>query len=622
MAGILEKVSKSQDLSALSVAELNELAAELRNYILEVVSENGGHLAPNLGVVELTVALHKALDLPNDKIVWDVGHQCYAHKILSGRYDEFRTLRKEGGLSGFPKRHESAYDAFVAGHSGTSVSAAVGLAQAAKLNNENRRVVAVIGDGALTGGEVYEALNHGGDLKTPFTVILNDNKMSIAENVGAMSRYLVRMRSNKRYQKLKQKITHQLLKGGERPSRFYRVLRRFRDTIKYIFIQGIYFEEMGFVYLGPIDGHNIEEILHALRRAADITKPTLIHVLTEKGHGYAPAVNDPTAFHGTGAFDLATGKQKKSGGKSYTACFSESLMQAAAKDEKICAITAAMPDGTGLADFAKAYPERFFDVGIAEQHAATFSAALAAEGLKPVFAVYSTFLQRAYDQVLHDICLQDLPVMLAVDRGGVVGDDGETHQGVFDLAFLRSIPNMTVAAAADGTSLQKLLPVLLSHNGPTALRYPRGAALELELPEWQPEIGKGRLLREPENGAAAILAVGPMLEAALNAADALAAEGINVAVADLVFVKPLDEELVLHLARKYQRLLVIEDGVIAGGAGSAVLEFLAQREVAAQVELCGYPDEFVLQGTQKQIYARYGLTAEGLIERIKNTKLY
>lgn len=616
MSKLLDSVCETRDLSALSIDEMYQLAAELREYIIEVVSKNGGHLAPSLGVVELTIALHRALNLPHDEIVWDVGHQCYAHKILSGRKEEFRTLRTFQGLSGFPKPYESEYDAYVAGHSSTSVSVATGLAQAARLKGEDKRVVAVIGDGALTGGMVYEALNHGGDLRTPFTVILNDNEMSIAENVGSMSKYLTRMRTNKRYQKLKQKITHQLLKNKRHGHEMYRFLEKFRDSIKYFLVQGIFFEEMGFVYLGPVDGHNIPELLDVLRRAKDINKPTLIHIITKKGKGFAPAEQNPTAFHGTKPFDKTTGAVKSSQNKAFTAYFSDALLKLAAEDEKIIGITAAMPDGTGMKAFAEQYPKRFYDVGIAEAHAVTFAGALASRGLKPVVAIYSTFLQRGFDQVFQDVCLANVPVVFAIDRAGIVGDDGETHQGVFDMAILRTLPNLNILAPRDGEELQHMLKYALALGKPVAVRYPRGGAPVLDCEHLPVQVGKGQILLEAEPDGVGMLAVGSMVEKALAAAAILNKDSKRVGVADLRSVKPLDEELIVEFAKKYQKIAVLEDGVLSGGVGSAVLELLQKHSLNAEVELFAFPDEFIPQGKPKELFQMYGLSAEKIAERI------
>lgn len=614
---VLENINCPADLKGLNTVQLEVLAKELRQEILRVVSRNGGHLASNLGVVELTVALHYYLDLGCDKdeIVWDVGHQCYAHKLLTGRQQQFGSLRQLGGISGFPKPYESPADAYVAGHSSTSVSVAVGLSQAARQLGQQKRVYAVIGDGAMSGGMVYEALNHGGDLREPFTVILNDNEMSIAENVGAMSRYLTRLRTNKRYRHLKDRITKALLGRKKFGKSFYYGLERLRDAVKYFLVRGVLFEEMGFVYLGPVDGHNIPELLETLRLAGQIRKPVLLHVITKKGKGYAPAEADPTAFHGVGSFDLTTGELPAKA-KSWTDCFSEALLEQAAADPRVLAITAAMPDGTGLAAFAKRYPERFYDVGIAEPHMVTFAGALASRGLRPVAAVYSTFLQRAYDQVFHDVCLAGAPVVLAVDRAGVVGEDGETHQGLFDLSMLGAMPGMVVLAPRDGAMLGHMLKFALDLGQPAALRYPRGTAPTLaEYPPKELALGKGEVLREPRDSNEArigILAVGNMVGEALRLADMLDSQGAAAAVADLLFAKPLDVELVRDFARRFGRLLVWEDGIRAGGVGEAVLAALQEAGLMVPVRLAAFPDEFVPHGKPAELFKKYGLTAEQL----------
>ena len=613
---LLQKINSSADVKKLSQGQLPQLADELRAEILRVVSANGGHLSSNLGIVELTVALHAFLDLPNDEIVWDVGHQCYAHKLLTGRQAQFDTLRQADGLSGFPKPKESAADAYVAGHSSTSVSVAVGISQAARLQGQKKRVYAVIGDGAMSGGMVYEAMNHGGDLHTPFTVILNDNEMSIAANVGAMSRYLTRLRTNRRYRRLKDRVTKFLLKRKQLGRSLYYGLEHFRDAIKYFLVRGVFFEEMGFVYLGPVDGHNIDELLETFKLAAQIDKPVLLHVITQKGKGYLPAEQNPEAFHGIGSFDLATGSTKPKK-PSYTDCFSARLLQLAEQDERIVAITAAMPQGTGLTAFAQKFPGRFYDVGIAEQHMVTFGGALALRGMRPVAAVYSTFLQRAYDQLMQDVCLAEAPLVLAVDRAGIVGEDGETHQGLWDIAMLRAMPNMTLMAPRDALTLPPMLDFALASMRPVALRYPRGEAVELA--EYPPQLlvwGKGEVLSQPQGAQLALLALGDMVAPALQLKKLLAEQQIAAAVVDLRFAKPLDEDLIAEMAQQYGRLLVMEDGVRAGGVGEGVLAVLAARQITAQVELAAFPDEFVPQGKPQQLFEKYGLTAEALYERI------
>lgn len=612
---LLEKIHTSADVHKLTGQELELLCDELRREILRVVSANGGHLASNMGIVELTVALHHYLDLPHDEIIWDVGHQCYAHKLLSGRHESFDSLRRIDGLSGFPKPKESPADAFVAGHSSTSISVAVGISQAARLQGENKRVFAVIGDGAMSGGMVWEALNHGGDMQTPFTVILNDNEMSIAENVGAMSRYLTRLRTNTRYRHLKNRLNH-FLNSRRVGKSLYHGLEKIRDAVKYFLVSGVLFEEMGFVYLGPVDGHNIPELLETLRLAGRMEKPVLIHIITKKGKGYAPAEQNPTAFHGVGPFDLATG-ERKSGGLTYTDHFSRRLRELAAGDERIVAITAAMPHGTGLEAFRREFPERYYDVGIAEQHMVTFAGALALRGVKPVAAVYSTFLQRAYDQLMQDVCLAEAPVVLAVDRAGIVGEDGETHQGLFDIAMLRAMPNMTLLAPRDSVMLERMLDYAVSLDKPVALRYPRGQAITLaDYPPHPVAYGKGEVLLRPDGASIGILALGDMNERALCLAGLLQQRGIAAAVADLRFAAPLDEELIADFARSYRRLLVMEDGVVGGGVGSACLELLQRLNIPAEVELAAFPNAFVPQGKPEQLFERFNLTAGQLCERV------
>lgn len=615
---VLEQINNSADVKKLNQAQLEVLAAELRQEILRVVSQNGGHLASNLGIVELTIAMHYYLDLAPgpDEIVWDVGHQCYAHKLLSGRREQFDTLRRLDGLSGFPKPHESPADSYVSGHSSTSISVAVGISQAARQLGQQKKVFAVIGDGAMSGGMVYEALNHGGDLRLPFTVILNDNEMSIAENVGAMSKYLMRLRSNKRYRHLKDRLTRFLLKRKRLGKSFYYGLERFRDAVKYFLVRGVLFEEMGFVYLGPVDGHNIAELLETLRLAGQIEKPVLIHVITQKGRGYRPAEADPTKFHGIGSFDLLTG-QTSPKPPSWTDYFAEQLLKLAEAEPRLVAVTAAMPDGTGLAAFQKRFPERFYDVGIAEQHMLTFAGAMAARGLRPVVAVYSTFLQRAYDQLFQDICLANSPVVLAIDRAGLVGEDGETHQGLFDLSMLCAMPNMTVLAPRDAAALQQMLDYALQLGQPVALRYPRGSAPTLAQYPLQPLVwGKGEILRRPPQAKLGILAVGDMVQNSLALADWLAERSVTAAVADLRFAKPLDEELLCDFAQSFGRLVVWENGVISGGVGENILALLQSRGIAAEVELAAFPAEFIPHGKPEQLFARYNLLPEQLGERI------
>ncbi|HEX3033422.1 MAG TPA: 1-deoxy-D-xylulose-5-phosphate synthase, partial [Bacillota bacterium] len=605
---LLDAIQSPLNLKKMSLAGLTKLAEEIRAELLNTVSKTGGHLAPNLGVVELTLALHQVFSCPKDKIVWDVGHQSYVHKLITGRRDRFSTLRQQGGIAGFPKREESEYDFFNTGHSSTSVSAALGLALARDLSQEDYQVVAVIGDGALTGGMAFEAMNMVGHRKTNMIVVLNDNEMSIAENVGAMSEYLARMRTDPKYSKGKDDL-EQIMKKVPGGASVLKALERVKDSFKYLVVPGMLFEELGFTYLGPIDGHNLQALKKVLLDARKLQEPVLVHVITKKGRGYTPAEQNPDKFHGTGPFDLATGAAVKSPGPpSYTSVFGKLLVKLAAKDQRILGITAAMPEGTGLNYFAQKYPERYFDVGIAEQHGVTMAGALAVQGYKPVVAVYSTFMQRAYDQILHDICLQKLPVVLALDRAGLVGEDGPTHHGLFDFAFLRHIPNMVVMAPKDENELQQMLVTALDFNGPCTVRYPRGsgegAALDtnpLALP-----LGKGELLREGED--CVILAIGSMVYPSLEAANMLAAKGIDAAVVNSRFVKPLDEQLILSLLQPGKLVVTVEEHSLQGGFGSAVLELLEARGITGvKVRRMGIPDEFVEHGHREALLARYCL---------------
>jgi len=616
MTNWLEKIKSPGDIKNIPEDQLENLAEELRQNILQVVSERGGHLAPSLGVVELTIALHRYLDLPQDKLVWDVGHQCYAHKILSGRQDVFPSLRSYGGISGFLRPTESECDPVATGHSSNSISIAAGLLQAAILRGEKRRVVAVIGDGALTGGQAYEALNYVGTSGIPLTVILNDNEMSIARNVGAISKHLQRIRSTRHYYRAKQKTTNWLKKIPYCGEPVYRLLEKTKNAFKYFVLPDVIFEKMGLVYMGPIDGHDITAISEYLRRAEGFAAPVIIHVITKKGKGYLPAERNPRIFHGVGAFNLEDGSLRaKPKDLSYTDYFAQAMLDLAAQDEKITAITAAMPDGTGLKEFAQRYPRRFFDVGIAEQHAVSFAAAQALGGLKPVVAIYSTFLQRAYDQILEDIALNKAPVVLAVDRAGLVGDDGETHQGIFDISYLRHIPGMTIMAPRDGLMLQRMLEFALSLNAPAALRYHRGIpARPLEKPECPLSLGRGELLRDGSD--IGILAVGDMVNLAMQVAAALSEYGLSVAVADLRFIKPLDKELLQNWAKRFSLLAVVEENVLTCGVGSACLEFWAGLDSHPAVELFALPDNFIPQGQVGQLLDDCGLSCEKIVRRL------
>lgn len=616
----MKQISSPRDIRFLNWDELNELAREIRQEIIATVSSNGGHLAPNLGVVELTLALHRVFNSPADKIVWDVGHQSYVHKLLTGRREQFYTLRQFGGISGFPRPSESEHDPFGAGHSSTSISAALGLAAARDLKGEKNSVVAVIGDGAMTGGMAFEALNHAGHLKKDLIVVLNDNEMSIAENVGAMSGYLSRLRTDPMYSRGKEEI-EQIMKKLPIGPAIWRLGERIKDSLKYLVVPGMIFEELGFIYLGPVDGHDIKAVVRALQQARSTKGPVLVHALTKKGKGYHPAENNPDKFHGIGPFDVKTGEIHKSGGApSYTEIFGRTAIKLAQRDERVLAITAAMPAGTGLTNFSRLYPERFFDVGIAEQHAVTLAAGLAAAGFRPVVAIYSTFLQRAYDQVLHDVCLQNLPVTFAIDRGGLVGEDGATHHGLFDLSYLRLIPNIVIMAPKDENELQHMLFTAVEHCGPAAVRYPRGSGVGCRMDQDLQTIppGQAEVLREGKD--AVIFAVGNMVQTALEAASFIEKHGIEAAVINARFVKPLDSNLIVKYAVYTRKVFTLEDHVLAGGFGSAVQELLSDRGLAdLQVHRFGIPDTFVEHGDPVILRSRYGLTAEKLAKSIEGT---
>jgi 1-deoxy-D-xylulose-5-phosphate synthase len=616
---ILETINSPEDLKRLPVSRLPELAAEMRRLIIRTCASNGGHLAPSLGVVELTVALHRVFTTPSDKIVWDVGHQAYAHKLLTGRRDNFGTLRTLNGISGFPKRNESPHDAFDAGHSSTSISAATGFAVARDLDGRRGKVLAVIGDGSMTGGIAYEAINHAGELNKDLIVILNDNEMSIAENVGALSTFLSRTSSNEFVHRVK-KSAESFLKRLEVGKGVLQVARKLEESFKGLFTPGMLFEAFGFEYIGPIDGHDLPMLIETLENVKTFDNAVLVHVLTKKGKGYKPAEENPALFHGVGPFEIETGKvlKGKGGAASYTAVFGAALCKLAAEDDRIVAITAAMPDGTGLAGFSKEFPERFFDVGIAEQHGVTFAAGLAAGGYRPVFAVYSSFMQRAYDQVCHDVCLQNLPVTFAIDRCGVVGSDGPTHHGAFDLSYLRHLPNLTLMAPKDENELQHMLATAINLGSPSAVRYPRGNGYGVALDQTLRilPIGRAEVLRE--GGAAAILALGTMVHPALEAAAALDAEGVALTVVNARFVKPIDEKLIIELAEKFGILITIEENALQGGFGSAILELLEQRGLnGTRVLRLGYPDSYIPQGEQHELRTMLGLDSAGITASIR-----
>ncbi len=611
----LEKINQANDIKKIAPEEYEQLAQEIRTFLIEKISRTGGHLASNLGVVELTMALHLSLDLPRDKIVWDVGHQSYTHKLLTGRKAGFDELRKYGGMSGFPKRKESDCDSFDTGHSSTSISAGIGLVAARDLQGESGYVVSVIGDGALTGGMAYEALNNASQLKRNFIIVLNDNNMSIAENVGGMSEYLNGLRTNEVYTNFKTGVEQSLNRipyGNHLASQ----LKKTKSGIKQLFIPGMFFEDMGVTYLGPVDGHDIRKLLDVLKKAKRVKGAVLVHVLTKKGKGYEPAERHPARFHGAEPFDIETGlptsRRKKA---NYQDVFSTCMVKLGQRNEKVVAITAAMPDGTGLKRFRLSYPERFFDVGIAEEHAVTFAAGLAAGGLRPIFAVYSSFLQRAYDQVLHDVCIQNLPVVFAIDRAGLVGSDGETHQGIFDLSYLSSIPNMHIMAPKNKWELSDMLKFAVGFDGPIALRYPRGEAYD-GLKDFRRPIvyGKSEVIYEEED--IALLAVGSMVKTAEEVRRKLKEIGYNCTLVNGRFIKPVDTEVLEELAKDHRLLVTMEENVRSGGYGEKVRDYAADRGLKVQVLQIAIPDEYVEHGNVSLLYEEVGIDPESVTKRI------
>jgi len=607
---LLNLIDDPAQLRELSVEQLDQLAEELRQYLIQTVSDTGGHLAAGLGTIELTVALHYVFNTPVDKLVWDVGHQTYPHKILTGRRDQMPSMRKKDGLSGFPKRDESPYDAFGVGHSSTSISAALGMALAAKQQQKDTQVVAVIGDGAMTAGMAFEALNHAGDLDANLLVILNDNDMSISPNVGALSNHLARILSGSLYSSMREGSRKVL---SAIPS-VWELAKKTEEHMKGMVVPGTLFEELGFNYIGPVDGHDINTLVKTLKNLSKLKGPRFLHIVTKKGKGFQPAEENPCVYHGVGKFHPESGQLEKSTpkGPTYTQVFSDWLCDMAAKDDRLVGITPAMREGSGLVKFSEQYPERYFDVGIAEQHAVTLAAGLACESVKPVVAIYSTFLQRAYDQLIHDVALQNLPVLFAIDRAGVVGPDGSTHAGSFDLSFLRCIPNMMIMAPADENECRQMLSTGFLHDGPAAVRYPRGQGIGVEVSDsLEPlPIAKGRQLREGDG--VAILSFGSLLAQATQAADV-----INASLANMRFIKPLDEELILELAKNHDVLVTIEDNAALGGAGSAVNEFLLNAGITIPVLNLGLPDQFLAHGTQAEVLAEAELSTDGIIRRVE-----
>ena len=613
---MLERIQKANDIKDLKPEELPELAQEIRKFLVEKISKTGGHLASNLGVVELTMAMHLVFDLPKDKIIWDVGHQSYTHKILTGRKDGFDDLRKYGGMSGFPKRKESACDAFDTGHSSTSISAGLGYVCARDLQREDYSVISVIGDGSLTGGMAYEALNNASTLKKNFIIVLNDNHMSISENVGGMSDYLAKLRTADFYTDLKKGVTNVLHNVPVVGDPVIERIRKTKSSLKQLIVPGMFFEDMGITYLGPIQGHNIPTMVRAFKEARKIEGPVLLHVITKKGKGYGPAEEKPEKFHGIGPFRVETGEPENPKKKdTYTDVFCKVMCDEAARNDKLAAITAAMEDGTGLAGFRKKYPDRFFDVGIAEEHAVTFAAGLAAGGMRPIFAVYSSFLQRAYDQVLHDVCIQNLPVVFAIDRAGLVGSDGETHQGIFDLSYLSSIPNMHIMAPKNKWELSDMLKFAVEFDGPIALRYPRGEAYDGLKDFRKPiEYGKSEFLYEEED--IAILAVGSMVKTAEEVRHKLKDMGYNCSLVNARFVKPIDTEIIKELSKEHRLLVTMEENVRSGGYGEKVRDFVEDHEIPVHLLTIALPDEYVEHGNVALLYEEVGIDAESVTKRI------
>ena len=606
MDNILDKVNNPEDLKKLNIKEKEQLAKEIREKVINTVSVTGGHLASNLGVTELTIALHSVFNTPKDKIVWDVGHQTYVHKILTGRKDKMHTLRQLGGISGFPKIKESEYDSFDTGHSSTSISVALGMARARDIKKENNNVIAIIGDGALTGGMALEALNDAGNSKTKLIVILNDNEMSISKNVGGISQFLTKMRTRKFYKKSNNSVRKALEKAPKIGTPIIRVARRIKYSLKQLVLPNMFFEDLGFKYLGPVDGHDIERIEWILKLAKKEQEPVLVHIITKKGKGYKPAEENPDKFHATGSFEIETGKSKKEKKKDYSAVFGEKLVDLAKNNEKIVAITAAMTDGTGLKEFKEKYPNRFFDVGIAEQHAVSLAAGLAKEGLKPVVPIYSSFYQRAYDQVIHDICIESLPVVLCVDRAGVVGNDGETHQGLLDLAFFNLVPNLSIMAPKDFKELEKMLEYAITLNLPVVIRYPRGGESEKVKFEKHEEINRGKAEILKEGKDISIIAIGKMVVKGMEIAQELEKQGKSVELINARFLKPFDKETIIETITKTKNVITIEDASIVGGLATKVKEVIAENKLEnVELKCYAYPDKFIEAGNVGELEEKY-----------------
>ena len=614
---ILDRINAPNDLHNIDLEDFPALASEIRELILETVSKNGGHLASNLGAVELTLALHNVLHFPEDKPIWDVGHQCYTHKILTGRKEAFSTIRQENGLSGFPKRNESSCDAFDTGHSSNSISAGLGYVRARDLTGGGGHVVSVIGDGSLTGGMAYEAMNNAAVLETNFIIVLNDNDMSISKNVGGMSTYLSALRTAEAYTGLKLGVTKTLNRIPRAGEAIVRQVRKTKSSIKQLFIPGMLFENMGLTYLGPVDGHNMRQMMRLFNEAKKVKGPVLVHVLTRKGCGYPPAEEEPDRFHGIGPFDLKTGQPLcKETGPSYTDIFGDTLCSLARDNGRLCAVTAAMPSGTGLTAFSEAFPSRFFDVGIAEEHAVTFASALALGGMTPVVAVYSSFLQRSVDQIMGDVCMQNQHVIFAVDRAGLVGADGETHHGCFDLTYLSMMPNMTLLAPKDGPELKKMLEYAVSSEGPVAIRYPRGTAWTSVLDTEKPiECGRSEVLKEGKD--ICIIAVGSMNETAYKAVQILQEKGFAPTLVNARFVKPLDTRLLDRLSRTHRLFFTLEENTVRGGFGEHVCGYIKSRFADIRVVPLGLPDHFITHGSTESLLSRLDLTPEAAARRIE-----
>ena len=622
MEDILNNITNPKDLKKLNYEDKKELAEEIRSYIIDVVSKNGGHLASNLGVVELTIALHSIFDTPKDKIIWDVGHQTYVHKILTGRKNQMKTLRMLDGISGFPKTTESEYDCFNTGHSSTSISAALGMARARDILNENYKVIAVIGDGALTGGMAEEALNDAGASKSNIIVVLNDNEMSISKNVGGISLLLGKMRTKNVYTKANEKVRVRMGNIPKVGNKIVKLTSRIKNSIKQIFISKMYFEDIGYTYLGPVDGNDIEAVEEILEQSKKCKGPVLVHVVTKKGKGYKLAEKNPSKFHGTAPFDKKTGEVLKAKSKDYSKVFGEKLVEIAKNDNRIVAITAAMADGTGLSEFKKKYPKRFFDVGIAEQHAIGMAAGMAKSGLIPVVPIYSSFYQRAYDQVIHDVCMQNLHVIMCADRAGIVGNDGETHQGLLDMASFSIVPNMTIMAPKDFKELEQMIDFAVNFNGPILIRYPRGGEGNLKLKcNEKIVLGESELLKEGSD--VTIIAIGKMVEKAVEVADEFSKIGVNAEIINARFLKPFDENKIIESIEKTKNVITIEDGFIKGGLATTVNELIAKNGIIdVNIKNCGYDDEFVKQGSVQELEQINGLDCNSIVASwVKNENI-